>query len=89
MLVFRPSLPNTPCRKLVMTCCGDALLPVVPAVVPLVPELFAAALDVIFAPLVTEALDDALGDSASPKAPPPESLSSNLPPDTPPVETGL
>ena len=73
-----------------MTCCGDALLPLVLAVAPLVPGLLAAALDdVIFAPLVTEALEDALGDSASPKAPPPESLSSNLPPDTPPVETGL
>jgi hypothetical protein len=64
VLVFRPSLPSTPCRKLVMTCCGEALLPVVPVVATPVPELVAA-------PLVAEALDDVLGDSASPKAPPP------------------
>ena len=46
-----------------MTCCGEALLPVVLAV----------------APLVAEALDDALGESAS----------LEVPPDTLPVEPGL
>jgi hypothetical protein len=89
VLVFRPSLLTTPCRKLVMTCCGEALFPVVLVVAPLVPELFAVPLDVVFAALVAEALDDALGDIAALKAPPPASLSSNVPPDTPPVEPEL
>jgi hypothetical protein len=72
-----------------MTCCGEALLPVVLVVAPLVPELFAAPLDVVFAALVAGAFDDALGDIASPKAPPLASLSSNVPPDTPSVEPEL
>jgi hypothetical protein len=62
-----------------MICCGEALLPVVLAVAPLVPELLPA-------PFVAEALDDALGDPASPEVRLPELLS---PPDTLPVATGL